>query len=978
MLVLGLVCLIIVGPLRGVLAPLPALLFLASFALFMVPGAVLSGLIRDKGLSGAAQIPVAFVFSVGIFGLPGIPLLLLHRSTNEYLLLCGVILAASLLILAFQALGRKRNSGEDAGPRRSFGAFASVYWPWVPFLVLAGALAYASVTKTHGPEQDIWAYLANVRDFLNSGSLASYDPYFGGEISHFSRMMINGWLLEQAALARVSGIDPVEMTLGYLTPALVVLSLLAVYALAKTIIGSETGAILTGCLLAILYLLCLTTPLAQSLLTPGGEFISRVTEDKYVARFIFVPVALALAVLALQNRKLRYLLLFAFVCPSVVAVHPLGLVFIGLPVAALGLFHLLHNLRDRGAWGYVGVLGLSLLAVGGPPTAYLAATGSSLLQRMDSMASGTASTLTSGLSYYDQIAAVGDRYIVDPVFLLNPAILAAYILGAPFLVLKAPKSPAAQLLLGTLLLTPVLCFVPPIAGFIAEVIGPWILPRIAWPIPLAAVLVLGWLLCEGLAYLGARLGAGGSRTERLAGLLLAPLFVFCALVAAAPTSLAQIKTADESGEMPREEVSCSDPVFAWMDSGLPAPSTVLAPEAENSCIMARASSANILNYRKQKPGKKEFKTILERFYNSATLDTDMIRTLRYYKVGYIMLPRNNQLGEQMKHRPESFTRVEIPGDRYDLYKVDLSNLGSDALIPANDQLFAKNFDAATSSYESSLEKAQEVGDEDSLSLSNLGIGQSYAGQNLPDEAVPYFERLTDLDPEDEASYVLLAEAREAAGDRDEARAALERAVKLAPQNVDLRTGLADLATKAGDDEAAVQQYRILVDMFPKVPRYRAKLGGALLLTGDDATAGEQFEEATGLAPLSETTYADIGDALRDAGRLKGAAARYERAVELDPKNQIYNLKLGTTYSRLSTADGRDEEYFGKAEDTLKQTARMEPVPGKGDSKEAALLALGDLYYQWDRKEEAVAVYEQVLKTDPNSGEAKNRLEELQG
>lgn len=979
LLLLGLVCLVLVGPLRGVLAPLPALLFLASFALFMIPGGLLSGLIRDRGLSGAARIPVAFVFSAGIFGLSGIPLLLLHRSINEYLFLCGIILVASLLVLTLGALGRK-GAAEDgaappAAPPKTFGAHLSTYWPWIPFLVLAGALAYASVTKAHGPAEDVWAYLANVQDFSNAESLAFYHPYFGGEYNGFSRQMINGWLLEQAMLTRVSGIDPFELMFEYLSPALVVLSLLAVYALAKTIIGSEAGAILTSCLLAVLYLVSLTTPLAESLLTPGGELISRVTEDKYVARFIFVPVALALAVLALKTRKLRYLLLFAFACPSAAAVHPLGLVFIGLPVAGLGLLHLLFNLRDRGAWRYVGGLGLSLLVVGGPPAAYLVAVDSPLLQKLDSMAPNVASSLVSGLSYYDQIQQLDDRYIVDPSLLLNPAVLAGYVLGVPFLIFRTSKSPAAQLLLGTLLLMPVVCFVPQIAGPISVVIGPWILPRLAWPIPLAAVLVLGWLLWESLAYLGTRLKESGSHTERLAGLLLVPLVVFCGLVGVTPSSVAQIESADELGETPREEVSCSDPVYAWMEDGLPASSTVLAPETENSCIMAHTSSTNILNFRKQKPGKNEFKVILERFYNSPTLDTDMIRALQYYGVDYVMLSRGDELGEQMEHRPESFTGVvDIPGNRYALYEVDLSSLQSDALIPANDLLAEGDFEAAADSYE----QAQQTDDEDVLSLSYLGLGQSYAGQRLPDEAAPYFEQVADLNPGDETAQVLLADAREKAGDKDGARDALQDAVDLAPGNTELRLRLAELATAAGDEEAAVEEYRTLVEEFPEVPDYRARLGGALLLAGDDAAANEQFEAATDLGPLSEDVQADLGDALQAAGRLKGAAARYERAVELDPKNQIYTLKLGTTYSALSTAEGRDEEFFGKAEETLERTARLEPVPGSPDRKGAALLSLADLYYRWDREEEAVATYERLLELDPNSGVARSRLEELQG
>jgi tetratricopeptide (TPR) repeat protein len=121
----------------------------------------------------------------------------------------------------------------------------------------------------------------------------------------------------------------------------------------------------------------------------------------------------------------------------------------------------------------------------------------------------------------------------------------------------------------------------------------------------------------------------------------------------------------------------------------------------------------------------------------------------------------------------------------------------------------------------------------------------------------------------------------------------------------------------------------------------------------------------------------VGDALQAAGRPEGAAARYERAVELDPKNQLYVYKLGAAYARLATGGGgRNEEYAGKAEETLTRAASLQPVPSSPDRRGAALLSLGDLYYQWGREEEATAVYEQVLEIDPDSEAARSRLEEL--
>lgn len=107
-------------------------------------------------------------------------------------------------------------------------------------------------------------------------------------------MKFNGWLLEQAALSRTSGFDPVEFVLRYLNPALVALTLLAPYALARVVLKSASGALLAGCLYALFFLI----NLRPTIYVFGGEFISRIGEDKFTARFVFLPVALCLASLS--------------------------------------------------------------------------------------------------------------------------------------------------------------------------------------------------------------------------------------------------------------------------------------------------------------------------------------------------------------------------------------------------------------------------------------------------------------------------------------------------------------------------------------------------------------------------------------------------------------------------------------------------------------------------------------------------------
>ena len=87
-----------------------------------------------------------------------------------------------------------------------------------------------------------------------------------------SRVAINGWLLEQAAKIRVSGIDTIDLVLRYFAPMLVVEAMLALYALARVLFERETAALFVACVCALFFLV----NLSNSLLTFGGWFVGRV------------------------------------------------------------------------------------------------------------------------------------------------------------------------------------------------------------------------------------------------------------------------------------------------------------------------------------------------------------------------------------------------------------------------------------------------------------------------------------------------------------------------------------------------------------------------------------------------------------------------------------------------------------------------------------------------------------------------------
>ena len=171
-------------------------------------------------------------------------------------------------------------------------------------MVLGGSLVFLSGTSLPWIDGDTWNYLAWVRDYLDSDRLAAYNPYFGTETG-VSRILINGFFLEQAALSWLSGIDPVTLALRYLSPTLTAVSLLAFYALGRRLFGPGP-ALAAGCL----YALFLIVNLDGTLPLFGKEFLVRIIQDKGVARFIFMTVALCFAVGYLERRKFGHLFLF--------------------------------------------------------------------------------------------------------------------------------------------------------------------------------------------------------------------------------------------------------------------------------------------------------------------------------------------------------------------------------------------------------------------------------------------------------------------------------------------------------------------------------------------------------------------------------------------------------------------------------------------------------------------------------------------
>ncbi len=278
-------------------------------------------------------------------------------------------------------------------------------------------------------------------------------------------------------------------------------------------------------------------------------------------------------------------------------------------------------------------------------------------------------------------------YMMHPSLLLDPIIAAACLLGIPFVLWRLKSNPAAQLLLGMMYLTTVVVYVPAVATFLGNnVVLPGQIWRLAWPIPLAALLALGWLVWEAIGSLTSWLGGSGQAglAARTLPLVVLILLALCAV----PPTRHGIAAVLEYKEAARESGSYPvDPIYPWFQDEIDSPRVVLASDVLSARIPAYSAEANVVSRRgslvlavlpqleQRVPGQIEVPQgarDVQRFFRGTDLATG-IEILRRHRVDYVMVESGSGLDATL-NRLSGFEPVREPSPRNDLYAVNLQTL----------------------------------------------------------------------------------------------------------------------------------------------------------------------------------------------------------------------------------------------------------------------------------------------------------------
>jgi tetratricopeptide (TPR) repeat protein len=184
------------------------------------------------------------------------------------------------------------------------------------------------------------------------------------------------------------------------------------------------------------------------------------------------------------------------------------------------------------------------------------------------------------------------------------------------------------------------------------------------------------------------------------------------------------------------------------------------------------------------------------------------------------------------------------------------------------------------------------------------IGDSQTNQIDPDmvkKAIEQYQKITETDPKDVDSWIMLGRLQKALQNSTEAMAAYKKALELDAGNEDAMTGLATVYADLGDNKAAADMLQKVADKDPN-PRSLTSLASVYEQLKDYSLAAEMLRRALDQQPGNSDLKHGLAEDLLLSDQLDDALKLYQESVAEDPKDdqgRCCESRRSTGKSRIS-------------------------------------------------------------------------------
>jgi tetratricopeptide (TPR) repeat protein len=240
------------------------------------------------------------------------------------------------------------------------------------------------------------------------------------------------------------------------------------------------------------------------------------------------------------------------------------------------------------------------------------------------------------------------------------------------------------------------------------------------------------------------------------------------------------------------------------------------------------------------------------------------------------------------------------------------------------------------------------------------------------EAIDEYKKALDLDPKNSNLYSQMAQTYLKGSQASQAIAAANKAVEINPNNIDAHMLLSQiywqalLSSKGKPPDAqinsAIHEYEEIIRIDPADPQAFLLLGQLYQVINQPNKAEEIYKKHLNVDPGSEEGVLALAELHVKAGDNKGAAALLEDFLKSRPDSDRAAKELGDAYFAL--------QEYGKAADNYRIALSL------GSEDQDVPNSYAQALFMDERFDEAAAVFEKLLKEDPNDGATLLRLAQI--
>src|ERR1700730_6128431 len=273
--------------------------------------------------------------------------------------------------------------------------------------------------------------------------------------------------------------------------------------------------------------------------------------------------------------------------------------------------------------------------------------------------------------------------------------------------------------------------------------------------------------------------------------------------------------------------------------------------------------------------------------------------------------------------------------------------------------------------------------------------QNKVNEDMLRRAIEQFQKVTEKDPKDVESWLMLGRLDRVNHNSVEAEKAFKKVLDQDANNEEALTGLAMVYSEVGDTKNAIEMLRLATSKSPN-PRTLSALANFYEQTHDYMSAIDAWRQALQMDPENSRMKRALAEDMLRIDHFDEALKLYTEIAAADPRDTQVQLRLSELYRQrgdfakartafnkareldrdnievrydevnLLDAEGKTDDAIAALRAILNDTAKKTYTDSEKNARTTLLERLGLLYRTAGRYNEAVEAYRQIAQVDSNA------------